>query len=127
MTNIVVIIMFRYFVDGSTEVLFERWFHCDDLGSQLKPIIEEFFASEECKTGDESVDENRRSVMGGCHPLSWNVNRDLVKKHVFYGMVRLSIGGGRGVITPTPRFLKSTLPSEIFICPVIIHKRTHKN
>ena len=80
MTNIVVIIMFRYFVDGSTEVLFERWFHCDDLGSQLKPIIEEFFASEECKTGDESVDENRRSVMGGCHPLSWNVNRDLVKK-----------------------------------------------
>ena len=61
MTNIVVIIMFRYFVDGSTEVLFERWFHCDDLGSQLKPIIEEFFASEECKTGDESVDENRRS------------------------------------------------------------------
>ena len=106
MTNIVVIIMFRYFVDGSTEVLFERWFHCDDLGSQLKPIIEEFFASEECKTGDESVDENRRS--GGCHPLSWNVNRDLVKKHVFYGMVRLSIGGGRGVITPTPRFLKST-------------------
>merc|ERR1719449_470045 len=41
----------RYFVDGSTEVLFERWFHCDDLGSQLKPIIEEFFASEEYKTG----------------------------------------------------------------------------
>jgi len=41
----------RYFVDGSTEVLFERWFHCEDLGSQLKPIIEEFFASEEHKTG----------------------------------------------------------------------------
>ena len=116
MTNIVVIIMFRYFVDGSTEVLFERWFHCDDLGSQLKPIIEEFFASEECKTGDESVDENRRSVMGGCHPLSWNVNRDLVKGRE-----------GRHHITPTPRFLKSTLPSEIFICPVIINKRTHKN
>merc|ERR1712223_1346666 len=41
----------RYFVAESTEVLFERWFHCDDLGSQLKPIIEEFFASEQCKTG----------------------------------------------------------------------------
>jgi len=41
----------RYFVDGTTEVLFERWFHCDDLGSQLKPIIEEYFASEEHKTG----------------------------------------------------------------------------
>jgi len=41
----------RYFVDGTTEVLFERWFHCENLGSQLKPLIEEFFASEECKTG----------------------------------------------------------------------------
>jgi len=41
----------RYYVDNSTEVLFERWFHCYDLGSELKPIIEEFFASEECKTG----------------------------------------------------------------------------
>ena len=50
--NFIAIIMFRYFVDGSTEVLFERWFHCEDLGSQLKPIIEEFFASEEHKTGD---------------------------------------------------------------------------
>ena len=41
----------RYFVGDTTATLFERWFHCDDLGSQLKPIIEEFFASEQCKTG----------------------------------------------------------------------------
>ena len=50
--TVITIIIFRYFVDGSTEVLFERWFHCEDLGSQLKPIIEEFFASEEHKTGE---------------------------------------------------------------------------
>ena len=48
----------RYFVNGSTEVLFERWFHCEDLGSQLKPIIEEFFASEEHKTGAGSINNS---------------------------------------------------------------------
>merc|ERR1712112_629507 len=44
----------RYFVDGSTEVLFERWFHCEDLGSQLKPIIEEFFARKSGPGGKDS-------------------------------------------------------------------------
>lgn len=42
----------RYFVeDGSTSSLFERWFYCDDLGSQLGPVIKEFFASQQHKTG----------------------------------------------------------------------------
>jgi len=41
----------RYYCDGgSMEVLWERWFHCVDLGSQLKPVIEAYFASEEHKT-----------------------------------------------------------------------------
>ena len=40
-------------VDGkpTEEVLFERWFYCDDLGTQLGPVIREFFASEQYKTG----------------------------------------------------------------------------
>jgi len=46
----------RYFIGDSTDILFERWFHCDDLGSQLKPIIDEFFASEEYKTGQPKHD-----------------------------------------------------------------------
>ena len=37
--------------DLSNNILYERWFHCDDLGSQLAPIIKEYFASEEYKTG----------------------------------------------------------------------------
>ena len=41
----------RYFVGETTEPLFERWFYCDDLGTQLPPVIREFFASEQCKTG----------------------------------------------------------------------------
>lgn len=40
----------RYYVDGSLEVLFERWFRCEDLVTQLAPIIKEFFASEQCRT-----------------------------------------------------------------------------
>jgi len=41
----------RYFIDGTTDTLWQRWFHCIDLGVQLKPVIEEFFASEEFRTG----------------------------------------------------------------------------
>uniref|UniRef100_S4RI99 3-hydroxyanthranilate 3,4-dioxygenase n=1 Tax=Petromyzon marinus TaxID=7757 RepID=S4RI99_PETMA len=43
----------RYYVDGSQEVLFERWFRCEDLVTQLAPIIKEqcvFFTSEQCRT-----------------------------------------------------------------------------
>ncbi|KTF81804.1 hypothetical protein cypCar_00031633 [Cyprinus carpio] len=32
----------RYFVDNSTDVLFERWFYCENLGTQLVPIIKEY-------------------------------------------------------------------------------------
>ena len=46
------IFLYRYYVqDGSTTSLYERWFYCDDLGSQLGPVIKAFFASEQYKTG----------------------------------------------------------------------------
>ena len=41
----------RYFVDGTTESLFEKWFYWDDLGVQLAPVIKEFSASEQYRTG----------------------------------------------------------------------------
>lgn len=41
----------RYYVDGSNEILYEKWFHCDSLDSQLPPLIKEFFTSEQYKTG----------------------------------------------------------------------------
>ncbi|KAM7061741.1 3-hydroxyanthranilate 3,4-dioxygenase isoform 2-T2 [Acridotheres tristis] len=41
----------RYYVGESTNVLFEKWFHCEDLGTQLIPIIQEFFNSRQYKTG----------------------------------------------------------------------------
>ncbi|XP_041352765.1 3-hydroxyanthranilate 3,4-dioxygenase-like isoform X2 [Gigantopelta aegis] len=45
----------RYYVekDGrpTLESLYEKWFHCEDLGTQLIPVIKDFFASEQYKTG----------------------------------------------------------------------------
>ncbi|XP_049640227.1 3-hydroxyanthranilate 3,4-dioxygenase [Suncus etruscus] len=41
----------RYYVGDTTDVLFEKWFYCEDLGTQLAPIIQEFFSSEQYKTG----------------------------------------------------------------------------
>ncbi|XP_037051528.1 3-hydroxyanthranilate 3,4-dioxygenase-like [Bradysia coprophila] len=40
----------RYHIKDTTTPLFERWFHCMNLGTQLVPIINEFFDSEECVT-----------------------------------------------------------------------------
>ena len=49
----------RYFVEANgaptRDVLFERWFYCDDLGTQLGPVIKEFFASEQFKTGEMEI------------------------------------------------------------------------
>ncbi|KAJ6634265.1 hypothetical protein lerEdw1_014097 [Lerista edwardsae] len=47
----------RYYVGESTDVLFERWFYCDDLGTQLTPIIQEFFSSQQYQTGKPNPDE----------------------------------------------------------------------
>lgn len=42
----------RWYVPGEegTRVLHQAWLHCVDLGSQLKPVIEEYFASEAHRT-----------------------------------------------------------------------------
>nr|XP_054605901.1 3-hydroxyanthranilate 3,4-dioxygenase isoform X2 [Nothobranchius furzeri] len=84
----------RYYVDNTTNILFERWFYCENLGTQLVPIIKEFMASEECRTGKpnpklfrdppfqlNSVSvmqpfsfkdwlEQQRSLLGGGSPVS---------------------------------------------------------
>ncbi|XP_034537126.1 3-hydroxyanthranilate 3,4-dioxygenase [Notolabrus celidotus] len=50
----------RYYVGNSTDPLFERWFYCEDLGTQLVPIIKEFMASKQFLTGKPDPDEQFR-------------------------------------------------------------------
>ncbi|XP_067901260.1 3-hydroxyanthranilate 3,4-dioxygenase [Heterodontus francisci] len=52
----------RYYVGNSTDVLFEKWFYCEDLGTQLGPIIKEFFSSEEYKMGKPNPDKLQRQI-----------------------------------------------------------------
>ena len=40
----------RWYCEGCGSVLHDESFHCTDLGTQLKPIIERFHASEELRT-----------------------------------------------------------------------------
>ncbi|EPY85082.1 3-hydroxyanthranilate 3,4-dioxygenase-like protein [Camelus ferus] len=47
----------RYYVGDTTAVLFEKWFYCEDLGTQLAPIIQEFFTSEQHRTGKPKPDQ----------------------------------------------------------------------
>ena len=47
----------RYYVEKENgfdpnKILFQRWFHCKDLGKELGPIIKSYFASEQHKTGE---------------------------------------------------------------------------
>ncbi|KAB0359212.1 hypothetical protein FD754_003368 [Muntiacus muntjak] len=47
----------RYYVGDTTDVLYEKWFYCEDLGTQLAPIIQEFFSSEQYRTGKPNPDQ----------------------------------------------------------------------
>ncbi len=40
----------RWYCEGCGEVLHDAAFHCVDLGKQLKPVIEEFYAREDLRT-----------------------------------------------------------------------------
>ncbi|XP_041037430.1 3-hydroxyanthranilate 3,4-dioxygenase [Carcharodon carcharias] len=52
----------RYYVGDSTDVLYEKWFYCEDLGTQLGPIIKEYFCSEEYKTGKPNPDNLQKQL-----------------------------------------------------------------
>jgi len=117
----------RYFVDGKTDILFERWFYCDDLGVQLKPVIEEFFASDECKNGvpgPNSVNKNppwkpdsQRAVEDPFNLQDWlDSHRDLISSSGHHPLFSQSsyqsditvLGHGQG-----PRTMLS--PAETFL------------
>ena len=59
----------RYFTDDSgSELLWERWFHLDDVVKDLPPVINAFKASEEFKTGTRAPDHQEAHPEGSFHP-----------------------------------------------------------
>lgn len=53
----------RFYVrDSCTEVLFERWFHCYDMMTQLKGIIQQYMDSEEKRTGRPGLGEHHNEL-----------------------------------------------------------------
>ncbi|CAI5653334.1 unnamed protein product [Oreochromis niloticus] len=84
----------RYYVDNTTNILFEKWFYCQDLGTQLVPIIKEFMASKQCKTGKPDPNEVFReppfqlNTMNVMTPFSF---KDWLEKQ------RPSLGNGRPI------------------------------
>jgi len=63
----------RWYTDfeKADEILWEKFFHCQDLGRDLVPVVKEFKASEECATGLASAS----SVLD---PLDRPVRQDLM-------------------------------------------------
>mmetsp|Transcript_24329 Transcript_24329/g.27040 ORF Transcript_24329/g.27040 Transcript_24329/m.27040 type:complete len:293 (-) Transcript_24329:304-1182(-) len=41
----------RWYTDDFSQVLYEEWFHCNDLGAELPPVINRYMASKQHKTG----------------------------------------------------------------------------
>ncbi|CAH2254740.1 3-hydroxyanthranilate 3,4-dioxygenase [Pelobates cultripes] len=61
----------RYYVgDKSTEVLYEKWFYCEDLGKQLAPIINEFFKSKQYQTGKPDPDKPLEEMPFPLNPVN---------------------------------------------------------
>lgn len=50
--------------DACEEVLYERYFHCGDLGRDLVPVVKKFKASEECATGKKQGDSVEQGPFG---------------------------------------------------------------
>ena len=74
----------RWFVPHESRVLYEKWFHCKDLGIELIPLIKNYFESNEYRTKLPEKDL--------CSDESENVfklNKELIciEKHGFYNLI----------------------------------------
>ncbi|RKO90161.1 3-hydroxyanthranilic acid dioxygenase [Blyttiomyces helicus] len=50
----------RWYCEKCTKIVYEESFHCTDLGTQLKPVIERYYASDELRTCKECGHVNAR-------------------------------------------------------------------
>lgn len=103
--------LLRYYVDGSDEILYEKWFHCENL-EELGPLIKEYFNSEAYKTGkpipgsileDKPIKQDTERNLGEPFSLQdWlDRHREAIdingKKKLFEGFVSRIYVLGKGV------------------------------
>ncbi|XP_076017015.1 3-hydroxyanthranilate 3,4-dioxygenase-like [Genypterus blacodes] len=84
----------RYYVDNTTDILFEKWFYCSNLGTQLVPIIKEFMASKQCETGKPDPNEVFRDPpfqLNTMNVMSPFVFKDWINKQ------RAALAGGKPI------------------------------
>ncbi|XP_002119902.2 3-hydroxyanthranilate 3,4-dioxygenase-like [Ciona intestinalis] len=60
----------RYFVGESTDILYEKTFHSVDLGVELPPMINQYFNSEEYKTGIPNPSQAGKKIPFSLNPES---------------------------------------------------------
>jgi 3-hydroxyanthranilate 3,4-dioxygenase len=96
----------RWYVPQSTETLYEKWFHCKNLGIELAPIIKEYFASEEYQTKIPSANVYAKSSL----PFELNNTLLLKNKH---GSFRLEEKLNKNCLL-TPAELNLQFKIEIF-------------
>jgi len=88
----------RWFVPNSVSPLYEKWFHCKDLGVELIPLIKNFFASEEYRT---KVPKN--NIMDPRDlPFELNQVRIEKEKHGVYNLMEKINSSNCDVINLTP-------------------------
>jgi 3-hydroxyanthranilate 3,4-dioxygenase len=97
----------RWYTPDQASVLYEETFHCTDLGTQLKPVIERFFASECSRTNVPAAGAGNGS------PLAVDTDKDLGSPVRLADWVAQHAAGANAVLygpgaVPTP-----SLPS----CP----------
>ena len=83
----------RWYTADHTQVLYEEWFYCEDLGMQLVPVIERFRASEAFKTGAPSGPPGVPKVrcLSGWPQRSFTLFRHCAAlSHVSYGSLYAS-------------------------------------
>ena len=73
----------RWFIPNETNTLYEKWFHCKDLGKELVPLIREYFSSEEHKT------KKPASNIMEASQLPFELNKTLIDKHGPYDLTSL--------------------------------------
>jgi len=126
----------RYFVKDSTEVLWERFFHLDDVVKDLPPVIKQFQASDEYKTGkpgagtrttppkyevasrklaapiplDDSINEHLNEINAG--PFKLYGAPEYKTEVLLYGEGKHEIKSGDGELIDMPQRGKTVIDCE---------------